>query len=145
MRPTTAAVELSRVAARMEAEWRGLQRALGESTALTGELRIFCSVTATHRLLSPLLSAYREACPGVHILLITGDQADGPERVRRGDADVAVIARPAQLPDALAYLHVTDSPLRLCLPRGDSPLRCSARCPGFSPNGVSPRTPSSAG
>jgi LysR family positive regulator for ilvC len=123
MRPTAAAVELSRVASRMEAEWRALQASLGAGAALTGELRIFCSVTATHRLLSPLLAAYREACPGVDILLITGDQADGLERVRRGDADVAVIARPPLLPDSLAYLHVTDSPLQLCLPAGECPLQ----------------------
>lgn len=123
MRPTSAAAELSRVATKMEADWRGLQRALSAGSALCGELRIFCSVTATHRLLSPLLAAYREACPGVNVLLITGDQADGVEHVRNGDADVAVIARPAQLPDTLSFLHVTDSPLRLCLPLADCPLR----------------------
>jgi len=123
MRPTGAAAELSRVAGRMEADWRELQRTLSSSASLSGELRIFCSVTATHRLLSPLISAYRDACPAVDVLLITGDQADGLERVKRGDADVAVIARPAQLPDSIAYRHVAASPLRLCIPGNDGPLR----------------------
>jgi LysR family positive regulator for ilvC len=127
MRPTAAAQELARVATRMSAEWRGLQQSLGAGEGLCGELRIFCSVTATHQLLSPLLEAYRAACPGVHILLLTGDQADGVEQVRHGAADVAVIARPSQLPSSIAYLPLTDSPLRLCLPRIDCPLKTRLR------------------
>lgn len=123
VRPTAAAGELSRVAARMEAEWRDLQRSVSAGMALSGELRIFCSVTATHRLLSPLLAAYRDACPGVHVLLSTGDQADGIERVRQGDADVAVIARPGQWPESMAFLQLASSPLRLCLPTLECPLR----------------------
>lgn len=125
MRPTAAALELAKSAQRIESEWRDLRRTLGSGSALTGELRIFCSVTATHRLLSPILSAYREACPGVEVLLITGDQADGLARVHRGEADVAVIGRPSQLPDAIAFLPVTRSPLRVCLPLADCPLRNS--------------------
>ena len=123
MRPTPAARELAVVASRMQSEWRELQRSLSAGAALSGELRVFCSVTATHQLLSPLLAAYREACPAVDILLITGDQADGIERVRAGEADVAVIARPPELPPALRFLHITDSPLRVCLPRNPCPLR----------------------
>jgi LysR family positive regulator for ilvC len=123
MRPTAAARELSRVATRIEAEWRGLQQSLSAGGALTGELRVFCSVTATHSLLSPLLAAYRDACPGVDVRLVTGDQADGISRVQRGEADVAVIARPGSLSGALAYLHITDSPLRVCVPRSDCPLK----------------------
>jgi LysR family positive regulator for ilvC len=123
MRATPAARELGVVASRMQNEWRELQRSLSAGTALSGELRVFCSVTATHRLLSPLLAAYREACPAVDVLLITGDQADGVARVQGGDADVAIIARPPQLAETLAFLHITDSPLRVCLPRNPCPMR----------------------
>jgi LysR family positive regulator for ilvC len=123
MRPTAAARELSAVALRMQADWRALQGRLGSASALSGELRIFCSVAATHTLLSPLLAAYRAACPGVDVLLHTGDQADGVERVRKGEADVAVIARPSLLPEALAYRHVSASPLYLCLPQVPCPVQ----------------------
>jgi LysR family positive regulator for ilvC len=104
----------------MLSDWRSLQQSLGEDGSLQGELRIFCSVTATHRLLSPLLAAYREAYPQVHILLQTGDQADGVDRVRRGSSDVAVIARPENLSPSFAF-----SPLALCLcmPQVDCDLR----------------------
>lgn len=119
MVPTSAASSLRAVAEKTIVEWRDLQRRLGAGTPLVGDLRVFCSVTATHHLLLPLLSAYREACPGVNVRLQTGDQADGVERVRQGLADIAVIALPEQLADALDFLTLTESPLRLCLPSID--------------------------
>lgn len=122
MTPTSAAASLRAVAERMIVEWRELQRQLGAATTLIGDLRVFCSVTATHQLLSPLLSAYRDACPSVDVRLQTGDQADGIEQVRRGTADVAMVARPQQLPERLAFLSLTKSPLRLCIPTLDCVL-----------------------
>jgi LysR family positive regulator for ilvC len=122
MRPTDAARRLRAVAERMLSDWRNLQHSLGEDGRLQGELRIFCSVTATHRVLSALLAGYREAFPGVHILLQTGDQAEGVERVRRGSSDVAVAAKPAILPGNLAFSPLASTPLLLCLPRVDCRL-----------------------
>jgi LysR family positive regulator for ilvC len=119
MSATGATSKLRPLAEKILADWRELQHVLREGTPLSGDLRVFCSVTATHRLLSPLLAAYREACPGVNLLLQTGDQANGLEQVQRGAADIAMIARPGQLPPAIEFLPLTDSPLRLCLPRMD--------------------------
>jgi LysR family positive regulator for ilvC len=125
MRPTDAARRLRAVAERMLSDWRNLQHSLGEDGRLQGELRIFCSVTATHRLLSGLLAGYREAYPGVHILLQTGDQADGVERVRRGSSDVAVAAKPGNLPVNLAFSPLASTPLLLCLPRVECRLQAT--------------------
>lgn len=122
MTATPAARRLQVVAERMLSDWRSLQQSLGEDGSLQGELRIFCSVTATHRLLSPLLAAYREAYPRVQILLQTGDQADGIERVRRGNSDVAVIARPEGLNESFAFSPLASTPLCLCLPLVDCDL-----------------------
>lgn len=116
MSTTSAARRLQPVAERMLSDWRSLRQSLGVDGVLQGELRIFCSVTATHRLLSPLLAAYREAYPQVHILLQTGDQADGIERVQRGSSDVSVIARPERLPASFAFSPLASTPLCLCLP-----------------------------
>ncbi|WOJ93476.1 HTH-type transcriptional activator IlvY [Congregibacter variabilis] len=123
MTATSGARRLQPVAERMLSEWRSLQDSLGADGALQGELRIFCSVTATHRLLSPLLAAYREAYPQVHILLQTGDQADGIERVRRGSSDVSVIARPESLSASFAFSPLASTPLCLCLPLVDCELQ----------------------
>lgn len=123
MTATAAARRLQAVAESMLAEWRSLQQSLGDDGHLQGELRIFCSVTATHRLLSPLLAAYREAYPRVHILLQTGDQADGVERVRRGSSDVAVIARPDKFSTSFAFAPLARTSLCLCMPNVDCDLR----------------------
>ncbi|EED31058.1 transcriptional regulator, LysR family [gamma proteobacterium NOR5-3] len=123
MTATSAARRLQLVAERMLSDWRSLQQSFGDDGSLQGELRIFCSVTATHRLLSPLLAAYREAYPQVHILLQTGDQADGIERVRRGSSDVSVIARPESLPASFAFSPLASTPLCLCLPEVECDLR----------------------
>ncbi|MDP5070553.1 MAG: HTH-type transcriptional activator IlvY [Congregibacter sp.] len=123
MTATSSALRLQVVAERMLSDWRSLRQSLGEDGYVQGELRIFCSVTATHRLLAPLLAAYREAFPRVHILLQTGDQADGIERVQRGQCDVAVIARPKQLGPNFAFSPLAKTALCLCLPQVDCDLR----------------------
>lgn len=123
MTATIAARRLQIVAERMLSDWRSLQQSMSDDGGLQGELRIFCSVTATHRLLSPLLAAYREAYPRVHILLQTGDQADGIERLRRGGSDVAVIARPESLSDSYSFCPLASTRLCLCLPDVDCDLR----------------------
>lgn len=119
MSATGAAVKLRCVAERMITDWRALQHSLGDGGTLFGDLTVFCSVTATHRLLSPLLAAYRERCPGVDVRLQTGDQADGVQRVRERSSDVAMIAQPSDLPRELEFIPLTESPLRLCVPRLD--------------------------
>lgn len=119
MRATSAALGLQSVAEGIVADWRGFQRSLGSSAAVAGELRVFCSVTATHQLLSPLLAAYRDACPRVDVRLQTGDQADGIQRLREGATDVAVVARPKDLPDLMSFRPLDESPMRLCLPTLD--------------------------
>jgi len=121
VRPTSAAQRLRPYAEKAVTEWRALRHSLREGADIAGELRIYCSVTASYRLLSPLLRAYREACPAVDVRLETGDQADGIERVTQGQADVAMIARPPTLPDTLVFASVARTPLVLCLPVDDGP------------------------
>lgn len=119
IRPTSAAQRLRPYAENAIAEWRALQQSFRKGSAVAGELRIYCSVTASRRLLSPLLKAYRGAHPAVDVRLQTGDQADGLEQVRGGRADVAVIAAPQELPDSIAFRPVEVSPLLLCLPTNE--------------------------
>ena len=120
MRATSAAVRLRSYAENAVSEWRALQHSLRDGDAIAGELRIYGSVTASYRLLSPLLSAYRRACPAVDVRLQTGDQAAGVDRVLDGQADVAVIAHPESLPPALTFASLARTPLMLCLPTGSN-------------------------
>jgi LysR family positive regulator for ilvC len=123
VRVTSSARELAEVAEGIVSDWHGLQHALSGGSRLSGELRIFCSVTATHHLLSPLLGGYRDACPGVEVMLQTGDQADGLERVLRGDVDVAVIALPETLPPMVSAHTLARSALLLCTPTVDCAVK----------------------
>lgn len=116
MRLTSAAMPLRQYAEHTIGEWQALRLSVSEGSAVRGELRIFCSVTASYRLLSPLLQAYRSAYPAVDVRLQTGDQADGLEKVREGHADVAMIAQPRTVPDTITFSPVTRTPLMLCLP-----------------------------
>ena len=118
IRPTSAAQRLRPWAENTIAGWRALRQGFRDDGAVAGELRIYCSVTASRRLLSPLLRAYRSAHPAVDVRLQTGDQADGLEQVRSGRADVAMIAAPAEVPASIAFRAVETSPLMLCLPAG---------------------------
>lgn len=120
IRLTSAAQRLRPYAENAIAEWRALQQSFRKGSTVAGELRIYCSVTASRRLLSPLLKAYRSAHPAVDVRLQTGDQADGLEQVRSGRADVAMIAAPEELPASIAFRAVATSPLMLCLPAVES-------------------------
>jgi len=105
------------------AAWERLKLRLGGHGALTGEVSLFCSVTASHTVLAPVLRAFRAAHPAVEIMLHTGDQADGLERVLTGRNDVAVSGKPGSLPARLAFLPLLDSPLELWAPAAECAVR----------------------
>lgn len=123
MRLTRAGGEFHRYAQRSIEELEQLQRRLGSEAQLAGEISLFCSVTASYRVLAPVLEAYREAYPTVDIMLHTGDQADGIARVAAGLDDISVSGRPAELPRRVDFLPLEDSPLRFCAPAGDCAVR----------------------
>ncbi len=83
---------------------------------LRGEVRIYCSVTASYSVLSPILERFRSLYPGIEVLLHTGDQADAISRVHAGVDDISVAARPDDLPGSLAFLVLQQSPLQLIAP-----------------------------
>jgi LysR family positive regulator for ilvC len=101
------------------AEWQQLRLRLNAESDIAGEIRVFCSVTASYSILAPVLEAFRAAYPGVEIMLHTGDQAEGVGRVIAGQDDVAVTARPDALPETLAFLPLQESPLVFCAPTAE--------------------------
>ena len=105
------------------AEWQQLRRKLGSEGELSGEVSLYCSVTASYSVLAPLLERFRIRYPAIEIMLHTGDQADGIGRILSGQDDVAVSGRPAQLPPRLAFLPLLESPLRLWRPAADCAVR----------------------
>ena len=120
---TPAGAEFREYARRSLADWQQLQRKLGSEGELAGEVSLYCSVTASHTLLAPILAAFRNAHPAVEIMMHTGDQADGVNRVLEGQDDLAVTIRPLQLPSRLAFLPLVQSPLEFCMPASACQVR----------------------
>ncbi|WP_319478325.1 HTH-type transcriptional activator IlvY [Marispirochaeta aestuarii] len=87
------------------------------SAELTGEIRLYCSVTACYSVLPSILSRFREAYPGISIKLHTGAASDAVEIVSSGDVDLAVIARPDTPMPGLLFQELTTTPLVFVAPR----------------------------
>ncbi|ATJ84303.1 HTH-type transcriptional activator IlvY [Halomonas beimenensis] len=85
--------------------------------SLTGEISIYCSVTASYSFLYELLSEFRTRHPGIELKLHTGDPAEAMARVLAGEEDMAITPRPRQVPEALAFKSLTRSPLAFIAPR----------------------------
>ncbi len=124
VRLTEAGLRFQAYARRTVDEW---QRMTGELRldldALRGEVSVYCSVTASYSVLSPILETFRGEQPGIDIMLHTGDQADAVNRVHQGQEDVAVAARPDRLPPKLDFLTLMHSPLVFIGPA----FECSVR------------------
>jgi LysR family positive regulator for ilvC len=116
------------------ARWQQLQRALGTGGELSGEVSLYCSVTATYSLLAPVLAAFRQSHPRVEIMLHTGDQADGVSRVMDGLDDLAISGRPQNLPQRMAFQPLLSTPLQFLVPAADCAVRDMALAGGAQPD-----------
>lgn len=98
-------------------EWHQLQIDLQLASAeLTGEIRLFCTVTASYSHLPAILDRYRLNYPKADIKLTTGDAAAAIEKVRLDEADIALAAHPVQLPANLAFRSIASLPVILIAP-----------------------------
>jgi len=104
-------------------DWQRLKQKLDSQAALSGDISLYCSVTASYSVLAPILEAFRISHPAVAIMMHTGDQADGIVRVLSGQDDMAVTARPVNLSQRLAFLTLRESPLVLFAPTTDCAVR----------------------
>ena len=136
MRLTGAGLTLKVYAEQAVGDWERIQRQLANDRELVGEVSLFCSVTASFSVLSPVLESFRSAHPGVDIMLHTGDQADGVGRVLEGRDDIAVTGRPESLPSRLSFLTLTDSAMCLCIPATDCATRRSMHLDDAGTSGI---------
>lgn len=98
-------------------EWHQLQIDLQLASAeLSGEIRLFCTVTASYSHLPAILDRFRLSCPKAEIKLTTGDAASAIEKVRLDEVDIALAAHPAYLPANLAFRSIASLPVMLIAP-----------------------------
>jgi len=100
-----------------------LQEEAGE---LQGEVRMYCSVTASYSFLFELLSRFRQDHPRIEIKLHTGDAENAIPKVLSGDEDIAIGARPDVLSANLAFKSIATSPLVFIVAEDSKEYRCLA-------------------
>lgn len=105
-------------------QYQQLRHAISQNgPSLSGEMRLFCSVTAAYSHLPPILDRFRAEHPLVEIKLTTGDAADAVEKVQSNEADLAIAGRPETLPASIDFTPLGYIPLVLIAPA----LTCTVR------------------
>lgn len=98
--------------------WQQLRKSLSTQVSdLSGQLTLYCSVTASYSFLADLLSRFREQYPKVDLRIHTGDAAESIDRVLSEEADVVIAARPEQLPQELIFKAMASTPLLFIAPK----------------------------
>ncbi|WP_271409191.1 HTH-type transcriptional activator IlvY [Pseudomonas sp. Q1-7] len=98
--------------------WHAIrQRLMQDQLDLHGELSLYCSVTASYSFLYDILSSFRQDYPRIEMKLHTGDAEKAVERVQQGLEDLAIGARPDNLPAGVDFQSITRSELRFIGPQ----------------------------
>lgn len=99
-----------------------LKKITPETNELSGEVKIFCSVTACLSLIPEVLQYFQEQFPNIHINLQTGDAAEALERLRKHHVDFAIAALPDELESSIRTFSMTTTPLVFIKPKQHSKL-----------------------
>lgn len=86
------------------------------SDNLSGEISMYCSVTASYSILYNLLADFRKEYPGIDLKLHTGDPENAISRITAGEEDITIAARPDRLPRGLAFKPIVTTPLLFIAP-----------------------------
>lgn len=121
---TSAGEQLKNFAQQTLLHYQQLRSGLDQhGPTLSGELHLFCSVTAAYSHLPPILDRFRAQHPLVEIKLTTGDAADAVEKVQSTEADLAIAGRPESLPCSVDFTQIGEIPMILISPS----LPCAVR------------------
>ncbi|MEM8594276.1 MAG: HTH-type transcriptional activator IlvY [Pseudomonadota bacterium] len=90
---------------------------------VSGNLSVFCSVTAAYSILTNLLPSIRERYPDINVLLRTGDASSALDRVMSGQDHMAITAKPQIVPSELLYQEITSTHLKLIISKRPCSIR----------------------
>ncbi|MBU9825499.1 HTH-type transcriptional activator IlvY [Rahnella perminowiae] len=135
---TSAGEQLKNFAQQTLLHYQQLRSGLDQhGPTLSGELRLFCSVTAAYSHLPPILDRFRAQHPLVEIKLTTGDAADAVEKVQSTEADLGIAGRPESLPGSVDFTQIGEIPMILISPS----LPCAVRTQVSEPHPDWSQTP----
>lgn len=83
---------------------------------LKGELRVFCSVTASQSHLPTLLDRFRPQHPQIEFKLTTGDHGMSFQKLIDKEVDAAIAIKTPDMPAELAFFPIDTIPLLLIAP-----------------------------
>ncbi|WP_064555979.1 HTH-type transcriptional activator IlvY [Buttiauxella noackiae] len=127
---TEAGEQLKQFAQHTLLQYQQMRHTIGqEGPSLTGELHLFCSVTAAYSHLPPILDRFRAEHPNVEIKLTTGDAADAVEKVDSDEADLAIAGKPEMLPPGVAFSILDNLSVALIAPALPCPVRAQVNLP----------------
>ena len=101
---------------------RKLQIQMAAEHNLTGELSLYCSVTAILSILPGIIMRFRHTYPEIHLNLQTGDAALAIPRLENGDSDITIAALPDSLPKQIVFLEMLETPLIFIAPKDQQEL-----------------------
>lgn len=106
------------------AHWQELRHKLqNDPIELRGQIRLYCSVTASYSFMLDMLTAFRTRFPNIEVVLETGDAAQAIQKVMDDEADIAVAPRPDHLPNPLGFQPILETPLEFIAPIIDCPVK----------------------
>lgn len=98
--------------------WEVFQQQAGTLTRdMRGEVSLFCSVTASHRLLKQVLDVVRQDYPSVDMRIHTGDQALSLQRLKEEQDDFVIAAKPEKLSNQIEFKRLSSSELVFVAPQ----------------------------
>ncbi len=100
------------------AQWRQLKQDFNTSLQqISGELTIYCTVTAAHLYLPGLINQLRTLHPEVEINLETGDVALAYQKIADRSVDFAFAVAPDKPESKFVFQHIQHIPFKLIAPR----------------------------
>ncbi|MCR8923575.1 HTH-type transcriptional activator IlvY [Dasania sp. GY-MA-18] len=128
VRLTAAGRQFQDYAKQALSQWQRFNASMAQDAKhISGEVSVFCSVTAVYSVLADILEPFRHRYPAIDIKLHTGDHAEAVDRVYAGHEDVAIAARPDKLSSKLQFQTLLHSPLLFIYPTMHCQLEQSIR------------------
>lgn len=104
-------------------QWEIIRASLQENShTLSGELSVYCSVTASYSFLYDILSNFRQRYPQIEIKLHTGDSEHALSKTLSGSEDITMGALPEKLPQGVKFQSIASSELLFIAPKENSTL-----------------------
>lgn len=118
---TTAGILFKEYCEDQVSRWETLQDSIGNySGAITGLVRIYCSVTASHSILSEVLEPIKAKHPGITVSLETGPSELTFQKIQNYEADIGLTSFPETLPQEIKARDIKKLSLSLIVPKGRS-------------------------